>query len=95
MKKNRLRELDIIRAIAFILVVDQHIIGGWSYIKTLPKCESLIMKFLYIVGTPAVPMFLAISGVSLMYVYMNNLNVKKYYVKRIRYILIPYKFGRP
>lgn len=90
MIKNRLRELDIIRAIAFILVVDQHIIGGWSYIKTLPKCESLIMKFLYIVGTPAVPMFLAISGVSLMYVYMNNLNVKKYYVKRIRYILIPY-----
>ncbi|MBC2398139.1 peptidoglycan/LPS O-acetylase OafA/YrhL [Clostridium tetanomorphum] len=90
MTKQRLKELDIIRAIAFIFVVAQHILGGYSYIKGLPKYEYVILKIFYIVVKPAVPIFLAISAVSLFYVYYNNFNMKKYYIKRIKYILIPY-----
>lgn len=90
MAKERLKELDIIRAIAFIFVVDQHILGGYSYIKGLPKDQYLILKMFYIIAKPAVPIFLTISAISLFYVYYDNFNAKKYYIKRAKYILIPY-----
>lgn len=90
MTKERLKELDIMRAIAFIFVVTQHIIGGYSYIEKVPKNEHLILKILYIVAKPAVPIFLTISAISLFYVYYDNFHWKKYYIKRAKYILIPY-----
>ncbi|PRR80123.1 Acyltransferase family protein [Clostridium liquoris] len=90
MTKKRLKELDIMRALAFIFVVTQHIIGGYSYIKKVPKNEHLILKMLYIVVKPAVPIFLTISAISLFYVYYDNFHWKKYYIKRVKYILIPY-----
>lgn len=90
MTKERLKELDIMRAIAFIFVVTQHIIGGYSYIEKVPKNEHLILKMLYIVAKPAVPIFLTISAISLFYVYYDNFHWKKYYIKRVKYILIPY-----
>lgn len=87
MTKKRLKELDIMRALAFIFVVTQHIIGGYSYIEKVPKNERLILKMLYIVAKPAVPIFLTISAISLFYVYYDNFHWKKYYIKRVKYIL--------
>lgn len=90
MNKTRLKELDILRAIAFIFVVAQHTIGGFSNVNGINFFEYAILKFLYVMAKTAVPIFLFISGVSLFYVYSNRFDWKKYYIKRFEYICIPY-----
>ncbi|WP_125153548.1 acyltransferase [Clostridium rectalis] len=90
MLKDRIKELDILRAIAFILVVNQHIVGGYSFIKDLPYSEFMILKILYVIAKPAVPIFLTVSSIALVHVYYKKLDVSKYYIKRLKYIFIPY-----
>ena len=89
-KKERLKELDVLRAIAFIFVVEQHTMGGYSNIKGISCFYYEIFKFFYTFAKPAVAVFLCISAISLSYVYLNEFNYKKYYIKRIKYIYIPY-----
>lgn len=90
MKKERLHEIDILRAIAFIFVVVQHTLGGFSYIEGLPSTSFTIMKLLYIMAKPAVPIFLFISATALFYMYSEKFNGWSYYLKRVKYVLIPY-----
>jgi len=88
--KERLKEIDILRAIAFIFVVAQHTVGGFSNIKGIASYEYFTMKFLYVMAKTAVPIFLFISAISLFYVYTGKIDWKKYYIKRFKYVLIPY-----
>lgn len=90
MKQERLREIDILRAMAFIFVVVQHTLGGYSNIEGIPYSSFIVMKMIYIMATPAVPIFLFISAVALFYSHSKKLNYKSYYLKRIKYILVPY-----
>lgn len=90
MKNERLKEIDILRAAAFTFVVAQHTIGGLSNAKNLSFIDYSILKFLYIIAQTAVPIFLFISGLSLLYVYSERFDWKKYYIKRIKYVFIPY-----
>lgn len=90
MKQERLREIDILRAMAFIFVVVQHTLGGYSNIEGIPYNSFIIMKIIYIMATPAVPIFLFISAVALFYSHSKKLDYKSYYLKRIKYILVPY-----
>lgn len=90
MNKVRLKELDILRATAFIFVVAQHTLGGFSNAKGINYFDYTVLKFLYVIAKTAVPIFLFISGVSLFYVYSDKFDWKKYYIKRFKYIFIPY-----
>lgn len=90
MKQERLREIDILRAMAFIFVVVQHTIGGYSNIEGIPYSNFIILKFIYIMAMPAVPIFLFISAVALFYAHSKKFNWKSYYLKRVKYILVPY-----
>ena len=90
MTQERLSEIDILRAIAFIFVVIQHTLGGYSNIEGIPYSSFIIMKLIYVMATPAVPIFLFISAVALFYVHSKKFDCKSYYLKRIKYILIPY-----
>lgn len=90
MKQERLREIDILRAIAFIFVVVQHTLGGYSNIEGISYNSFIIMKFIYIMAIPAVPIFLFISAVALFYSHSKKLDCKSYYLKRIKFILVPY-----
>lgn len=90
MKKERLKELDILRAIAFIFVVAQHTLGGSANAKNISFFDYSILKFLYVIAETAVPIFLFVSGLSLLYVYADRFDWKKYYIKRLKYVLIPY-----
>lgn len=90
MSNNRLKEIDILRALAFIFVVVQHTLGGFSNIEGIPYGSFTFMKLMYVMAKTAVPMFLFISAVGLFYVYFNKFDLKKYYIKRIEYVLIPY-----
>ena len=90
MNKIRMKEIDILRAIAFIFVVAQHTVGGFSNIKGISFFDYTILKFLYVMAKTAVPIFLFISGISLFYAYSDRVAWKQYYAKRIKYIFIPY-----
>ncbi|MBV7272490.1 acyltransferase [Clostridium thailandense] len=90
MSNERLKEIDILRATAFIFVVAQHTVGGLSNNKNISVLDYSILKFIYVIAQTAVPIFLFISGLSLLYVYSEKFDWKKYYIKRIKYVLIPY-----
>jgi peptidoglycan/LPS O-acetylase OafA/YrhL len=90
MRQVRLQEIDILRAIAFIFVVVQHTLGGFSKIEGLPYASFTVMKLMYVMAKTAVPIFLFISGVTLFYVYSKKFDCKNYYLKRIKYVLVPY-----
>ena len=90
MRQERLHEIDILRAIAFIFVVVQHTLGGYSNIEGIPYSSFTIMKLMYVMAKIAVPIFLFISAVALFYVHSKKLDCKSYYLKRIKYVFIPY-----
>lgn len=90
MSNKRLKELDILRAVAFIFVVAQHTLGGFSNVKGINYSEFIIMKFVYVMAKDAVQIFFFISAVGLFYVYFNKFDWKSYYIKRLKYVLIPY-----
>ena len=90
MKQERLREIDILRAIAFIFVVVQHTLGGYSNIEGIPYSSFTVMKLMYVMAKTAVPIFLFISAIALFYVHSKKFNCKNYYLKRVKYVFIPY-----
>ncbi|MFL0197241.1 acyltransferase family protein [Clostridium sp. WILCCON 0269] len=91
MLKERLKEIDILRAIAFIFVIEQHTLGG-AFGTTAKNNFSYycVIKFFYTIAQSAVPIFLCISGISLFYVYSRKFDLKKYYSKRLIYVYVPY-----
>lgn len=90
MSRQRLQHLDVLRAIAFILVVMQHILGGYSLLPGIRRYEYIILKFFYALAKPAVPIFLMLSAIALFYTYSDSFNIKEYYLKRVKFVLIPY-----
>lgn len=88
--EKRLKEIDLLKAAAFTFVVAQHTIGGYSNVKNLYFLDYSILKFLYVIAKPAVPIFLFISGVLFFRAYGDNFNLKDFYVKKFKYIFIPY-----
>ncbi|AWI06220.1 acyltransferase [Clostridium drakei] len=90
MKNDRLKELDVLRAFAFIFVVEQHTMGGYFNIKGISYFYYEIFKFMYTLAKPAVATFLCISGIVISYSSIKKFVIKKYYIKKAVYIFIPY-----
>lgn len=91
MQENRLDELDVLRALAFILVVAQHILGGYAWREGVKFYDSIILNFFYVVAKPAVPIFLVIVGITLLHSTKDRtLDVLKFYSKKLKFIVIPY-----
>lgn len=92
MNKKRFSEINIMRIIGFLLVVDQHILGGYAQRPEAAFGDSMVLHFLYLIGRPAVPMFVAITGFTLFNSNYQRLNLKDFYVKRTTNIVLPYLF---
>lgn len=92
MSVKRFDEIDIMRIFGFIMVVDQHILGGYAQRAEAGFRDSMILHFFYLLGRPAVPMFIAITGFTLFYSNYGKFDLKKYYNKRLGTIVIPYLF---
>ena len=90
MSKKRLIELEIIRALAFIMIVVQHTIGGYSLEPKIPLKHAALLRFIYTISKSSVPMFVFISGVSLFYTYKDSINVIDFYKKRLITTILPY-----
>lgn len=91
--KPRIRELDIVRAVAILGVLIIHITAQ-ATVEIPPGSRSQII---YLVVNKlnnfAVPVFVMISGLVLFYRYSGQWNGRealKFYGKRIQYILLPY-----
>lgn len=74
------------------MVVDQHILGAYAKLPETNFGEALILHMLYLLGRPAVPMFIAITGFTLFYTSQNHFNIKDFYIKRLKTIVVPYLF---
>jgi probable poly-beta-1,6-N-acetyl-D-glucosamine export protein len=92
MVKRRFEEIEVMRIIGFLMVVDQHILGGYAQRVEASFADSMVLYFLHLLGRPAVPMFVAITGFTLFYTNYNNINIKEFYRKRLATIVIPYLF---
>lgn len=90
MSKKRIIELDILRAAAFLFVVLQHTVGGFSYRDGLSIENLLVSKFIYTIAKAGVPLFLFLSAVTLIYTYGDKLNVKDFYIKKIKFLFMPF-----
>jgi peptidoglycan/LPS O-acetylase OafA/YrhL len=88
--KERLAELDILRGIAFILVVVQHTIGGYSFSENISYRDLAVSRGIYIIAQPAVKIFLILMGMVLVYTYLDKFNYKTFYIKKIKFLIIPY-----
>lgn len=88
--KKRLLELDILRGFAFILVVVEHTLGGYSYSKDISTSNLFITRFIYTMSKPAVVIFLALTAMGLVYTYYDKFNLKSFYIKKLKFLVIPY-----
>lgn len=79
-KSNRIIYVDILRAIAIILVVAGHI----------PYVDFNITAFHKWVYSFHIPLFFFISGISLSFVNYSKTNPKQLFMKRLRRIYLPY-----
>ncbi|WP_035293393.1 acyltransferase [Clostridium sp. KNHs214] len=89
-KSKRLKEIDVLRVIAFIFVVEQHSMGGYSNIKGISYSYFKIFKFVYTMAKPAAAAFFCISAITLLKSYSEKFDCKIYYTKRIKKIILPY-----
>ena len=84
MKRERLFYLDLIRAFATVIIIITHYNAVFLYLMPEEKDKIIItsrVANLYI-GDFGVSLFLIISGASLMYVYQEKLDLKKFVKKR-------------
>ena len=79
MKKERLLEFDILRGLAFIFIVIQHTLGGFSFRDDITTNGLFISKFIYTIAKIATPLFVCLTGISLLYTYYDKFNAKDFY----------------
>lgn len=85
MRNQRDISLDFVRAIATILIVICHFNARYMFIGTDVAYKKMIIGiniFNIYIGSLGVSIFLIISGFSLMKVYQDKLDIKKFYIKR-------------
>ncbi|MFD1179388.1 acyltransferase [Paenibacillus puldeungensis] len=90
MKKARLEEVEILRGIAFLAVVLQHVIAGVFGQPDVGDSSIIIGTTLLGISRFAVPLFVFITGVVLFYNYDGKLNYLNFMRKRFKQIILPY-----
>ncbi len=90
MKKERLIELDAMRGIAFLFIVLQHTIGGFSYRDDISLSGFIISKFIYTAAQTGVQIFIFLTAVSLVYTYYEKIDIKDFYMKKLKFLVLPF-----
>lgn len=88
--KQHIKEIDVLRVIGFIFVVAQHVLGGFAWREGASFSDSLVLSFFYVLAKPAVPIFVTIAVMMMVYTHVEPVNWVKFYKKRFLYIVIPY-----
>ncbi|MGN4125957.1 acyltransferase [Lysinibacillus sphaericus] len=88
--KDRLEEIDVLRGIAFLAVVLQHVIAGLFYLPSINLDSVTLGTTLLATIRFAVPLFVFITGVVLFYNYEGKINYKTFIKKRFVQVIVPY-----
>ncbi|TVY07611.1 acyltransferase [Paenibacillus cremeus] len=90
-KTNKIAELEILRAFAFLAVVLQHAIGHYAYAPGTTLADGVMLGGLLLLAKFAVPIFIFISGMVLCYRYKTEpVPLFPFLRKRIKDIFLPY-----
>src|SRR4051812_25941231 len=90
MKKQKLDEIEALRAFAFLAVVLQHAIGHYAYGPESRLSDGVLLGVLLLLAKFAVPVFIFITGLVLFYNYSDGVQFGRFVRKRFKDILLPY-----
>lgn len=90
LKKERIEELDVLRGLAFLAVVYQHVIGAFINKPDLPYQDAVMLGMIFNLLKFAVPAFVMITGITLLYNYYEKIHYPSFLLKRTKEIFIPY-----
>lgn len=90
MTKQHIKEIDVLRVMGFIFVVVQHVLGGFAFREGASFSDSLILSFFYVMAKPAVPIFVTIAAMMMVYKNKEPVNWSQFYKKKMLYIALPY-----
>ncbi|MFD2371557.1 acyltransferase [Brevibacillus sp. GCM10020057] len=89
-RKERIAELDLIRSFAFLAVVYQHVIGVYMRKPGVGEQTAILYGMLFHLLKFAVPAFIFITGLVLLYNYYERVHYPSFIRKRVKEILVPY-----
>ncbi|MFD2615463.1 acyltransferase [Paenibacillus gansuensis] len=90
MKKERIEELTLFRAMAFLAIVLQHCIAEFIYRPEIMPKDSVMLAMLFHFTRFGTPTFIFISGLLFFYNYYEKLNYRTFLIKRFQDILVPF-----
>lgn len=90
MPKERVAEWDVLRGIAFLVIVLQHSIGQFAYRKDTSLFDAYTLAAIYHLVKFGVPAFVLLTGATLFYNYYGKLNYLAFIRKRTIDVLVPY-----
>ncbi len=91
MQKHRLDEIDILRGLTFLAIALQHSLAGFIYAPDLDSVSAWISAFLLILIRYAVPMFITITGLVLLYNHsQGEFDYRQFIQKRLAQAFMPY-----
>lgn len=89
-RKDRIKELDVLRGLAFLAVVLQHTLGVYVRKADIQIADAAMLGMLFNFTKFAVPAFVFATGTVLFYNYYEKLEYRKFIWKRTVEIFLPY-----
>lgn len=89
-KKERIEEVTLLRAFAFLAVTLQHCIAEYIYRPDIMQADSIMLAMLFHFTRFGTPAFVFLSGLILFYNYSGKLNYRSFIRKRFDDILVPF-----
>lgn len=89
-RKERIRELDVVRGLALAAVVFQHALGVYVRRPDIRLGDSVMIGMLFNLSKFAVPAFVFATGTVLFYNHYDRVNYFVFIRKRIMDIFVPY-----
>lgn len=89
-KKERIEEVTLLRAFAFLAVTLQHCIAEYIYRPDIMPADSIMLAMLFHFTRFGTPAFVFLSGLILFYNYSGKLNYRSFIRKRFGDIFVPF-----
>ncbi|AJY76859.1 acyltransferase [Paenibacillus beijingensis] len=89
-KKERIEEVTLLRAFAFLAVTLQHCIAEYIYRPDIMPADSIMLVMLFHFTRFGTPAFVFLSGLILFYNYSGKLNYRSFIRKRFGDIFVPF-----
>ncbi|RCW45420.1 acyltransferase [Paenibacillus prosopidis] len=89
-KKERIEEVTLLRAFAFLAVTLQHCIAEYIYRPDILQSDSIMLAMLFHFTRFGTPTFVFLSGLILFYNYSGKLHYRSFIRKRFGDIFVPF-----